>query len=357
MLEEGVFNRFGMGITTTDTFVWGLPTTSWQCWGAFVVMTLWSLWMARGHLKDVFRKAWFADKRIDDDGELLSYRTATLCLAGGSAYLLGWLISAGMPWYAGLLFLPGVLIAYLGITRIVVQTGVYYVTTPIVSQAMTLTTLGSQAITPHGLATLGLSYSFFGDVQSIFMPAAAHATRVSDTMRIGRRTLGAAIGIAVIAGFILSIATIVTMGYLYGASNFRSWFYQVSSGAGVRSFEAALMTIRAPTGPDFQKLSYMASGAGVMGLLTFLQYRLPWWPLHPIGLPVAGVWMIRNQAVAIFVAWLVKSLILRFGGNSGYKSGVPFFIGLIVGHFTGVGISFLVDIIFFPGVGHPILHG
>ena len=34
MLEEGLFNRFGMGITDGDTFVLGqLPSTSWQSWG------------------------------------------------------------------------------------------------------------------------------------------------------------------------------------------------------------------------------------------------------------------------------------------------------------------------------------
>ena len=43
--EEGLFNRFGVGVTEADNFVWGLPSTSWQCWGAFVVLVLWGLWM------------------------------------------------------------------------------------------------------------------------------------------------------------------------------------------------------------------------------------------------------------------------------------------------------------------------
>ena len=58
LIEEGLFNRFGLGVTEADKFVWGLPSTSWQCWGAFVVLVLWGLWMARDHLKDVVRKAW-----------------------------------------------------------------------------------------------------------------------------------------------------------------------------------------------------------------------------------------------------------------------------------------------------------
>ena len=94
-----------------------------------------------------------------------------------------------------------------------------------------------------------------------------------------------------------------------------------------------------------------------MSALTFMQYRFPWWPLHPIGLPVAAIWMIRRQASTIFVAWLAKSLIIRFGGIDLYRRASPFFVGLILGHFTGVGISFLVDLLFFYGNGHLITHG
>jgi hypothetical protein len=67
--------------------------------------------------------------------------------------------------------------------------------------------------------------------------------------------------------------------------------------------------------------------------------------------------MVRNQAAAIFVAWAAKSLIMRFGGIDLYRRATPFFIGLILGLFLGVGLSFLIDALCFPGRGHPILHG
>ena len=179
LIEEGLFNRFGLGVTEADKFVWGLPSTSWQCWGAFVVLVLWGLWMARDHLKDVVRKAWNPAHPIDDRRELMSYRAAVLGLLLGVFYMLTWLHEAGMEWSVAMLFLAGVLIAYLGITRLVVQTGVFYLTTPVVSQAMTMMTLGTSAISPTGLAALGLTYSFFGDVQSIFMPSAAHGRQAA----------------------------------------------------------------------------------------------------------------------------------------------------------------------------------
>jgi hypothetical protein len=48
---------------------------------------------------------------------------------------------------------------------------------------------------------------------------------------------------------------------------------------------------------------------------------------------------------------------MRFGGIELYRKAAPFFIGLIVGYFLGVGISFVVDVAFFPGNGHAIMHG
>jgi hypothetical protein len=313
--------------------------------------------MARDHLKDVVRKAWNPDIDIDDTRELMSYRAAVVGLLVGIAYMLSWLFRAGMEFSVAAFFLAGVLIAYLGITRLVVQTGVFYLTTPIVSQAMTMMTFGTAAISPSGLAALGLSYSFFGDVQSIFMPSAAHAARLHDAMRMSRRGLCTAIVIALIIGFASSITYVVIMAYDQGASNFNSWFFRVSSGAGVRTFDDVMAKIKTP--PDFHelKLTFFGIGAAAMSVLTFMQYRFPWWPLHPVGLAVSSIWMIRNQAAAIFVAWAAKSLIMRFGGIDLYRKAAPFFMGLILGHFAGVGISFIVDMIFFHGNGHPILHG
>jgi hypothetical protein len=67
--------------------------------------------------------------------------------------------------------------------------------------------------------------------------------------------------------------------------------------------------------------------------------------------------MVRRIALSVFLAWALKTLILRLGGVRAYRACRPFFVGLIVGFFVGVGISYGVDLIWFFGKGHPILHG
>ena len=189
------------------------------------------------------------------------------------------------------------------------------------------------------------------------MPSAAHAAKLQDVMHMSRRSLGVAILAALIVGFAASIIYVITMAYDQGAANFSSWFFRVTSGAGVRSFDEATKNIKNPEVFESAKFVLFSVGALLMSLLTFLQYRLPWWPLHPAGLAISAVWMIRNQVAAIFISWVAKSAIIRFGGIDLYRKSAPFFMGLILGHFAGVGISFIVDMVFFYGNGHPILHG
>ena len=93
-----------------------------------------------------------------------------------------------------------------------------------------------------------------------------------------------------------------------------------------------------------------------MSILTFLKYRFPWWPLHPVGFAIAGISYVHFSTFSVFIAWCIKFIILRIGGAALYRRYIPFFLGILTGYTTGVGISLVVDIVWFPGAGHSI-HG
>ena len=67
--------------------------------------------------------------------------------------------------------------------------------------------------------------------------------------------------------------------------------------------------------------------------------------------------MTRHIVVSVLITWVCKRLILRYGGVALYRRLLPFFMGLPVGFFLGVGISYAVDVIWFYGKGHRIMHG
>ena len=91
------------------------------------------------------------------------------------------------------------------------------------------------------------------------------------------------------------------------------------------------------------RLFFTGVGASVMGLLMFMRQRFLWWPLHPLGFPVALTWPLRYDWFAIFIAWLAKSLVLRYGGVRLYRILLPFFLGLILGEFFISGFWSIVD--------------
>jgi hypothetical protein len=354
LAQSALLNWLGV-VTLPASFVSGqIVTLGWQSSGAFIAMVLVSLWMARRHLVAVVRAAWGRGD-LDDTQEMLSYRTAVMGGGLATAYILGWLYMSGMQPLVAVLFLAGVLLVYLGMTRLVVQTGVHYITSPLNPQYLIMAVTGT-VIGPHSLVALALSYSWCSDIQSIFMAGAAHGARLGQGQRSPRR-LGFAIGLAVVVGFISCILWILYLGYTYGAGNFNSWYFQPGAGAGGRVFDQVTHFMANPAPPDTTQLSLLSLGAIAYSVLAICQYRFPWWPLPPIGLAMASLWNVRLIVASVFIAWLLKVVILRIGGVVLYRRLRPLFVGLIVGFFLGIGLSWGIDLVWFYGKGHPILHG
>ena len=80
-----------------------------------------------------------------------------------------------------------------------------------------------------------------------------------------------------------------------------------------------------------------------MGLLMWARQRLPWWPLHPIGLPISHSELMAYIGFNAFIAWAVKLLVLRLGGPNLYQRTQTFFLGLIAGQVMCNGIWLVID--------------
>jgi len=343
-------------MVTPDSFMYSAHTQlQWTSSGAFVAMVGWSLWMARRHLASVARSVLRRTPPLDDSQEMLPYGWAVWGGLAATLFIVAWLWRSGMDLHIAILLLVLAMAVYVGMTRIVIQSGVHYVTSPFSPQALTMAVTGT-AVGPQSLVALSLSYAWCSDIQSIFMPAVAHGARLSVLGRDQRR-LGLAIGLAVIVGFTVTVWFIISQCYQYGAGNFRSWYFDPGAGAGGLAFDQATRLMGDPHGPDGDKLGLFALGAGLYSVLSLCSYRFYWWPLHPLGLTIATLWNLRHIATSVFIAWALKGVIMRIGGITAYRRAKPFFIGLIVGFFIGVGVSYGIDAVWFYGKGHLILHG
>jgi hypothetical protein len=112
--------------------------------------------------------------------------------------------------------------------------------------------------------------------------------------------------------------------------------------------------ISVPTALGVADLGFMGFGAVVMWGLIQLRYQFPGWALHPVGFAIASSFATDHAAFSIFVAWFIKSIVLRAGGVSMYKKSQSFFLGILVAFSVGVALTFAVDSVWFPGQGHEI---
>jgi hypothetical protein len=84
---------------------------------------------------------------------------------------------------------------------------------------------------------------------------------------------------------------------------------------------------------QFNGSAVLGMGAGLSGSLLLLWMRLRFlgFPLHPIGYAVSSSWAIHLLWLPLMIAWLLKSLTLRWGGMRVYRLLLPFFLGMILG--------------------------
>ena len=144
IIQVGVLKRFGMGIGSGDVYTSeGDAALGWLSFGGFIVMVWFGIWMARGHLRRVLRKALGRGSDVDDSDELLSYRVAVWGLLFALIYMACWLRQLGMTWAVTALFLFAAFTLYIGITRIVVEGGLVFLRGPMIPQPFVIRILGS----------------------------------------------------------------------------------------------------------------------------------------------------------------------------------------------------------------------
>jgi hypothetical protein len=132
----------------------------------------------------------------------------------------------------------------------------------------------------------------------------------------------------------------IWLGYRHGGANLASWWF-------IRgpqfTFEWGLQHIQSGGGPNTAGLFWTAVGAAIMGALILAQRALLWWPVHPVGFIVCSVYWMDVLWFTVFLAWAIKVLVTRIGGNRMLRTARRFFFGMILGQFTVAGVWAIYD--------------
>ena len=92
-----------------------------------------------------------------------------------------------------------------------------------------------------------------------------------------------------------------------------------------------------------QFVLFTGIGGLIEGLLMWANHRFFWWPLHPLGFVVAAGFITGQIWFSAFIAWLLKAIILQYGGPGLFTRLRPLFLGMILGEATTGGLWLVID--------------
>jgi hypothetical protein len=164
------------------------------------------------------------------------------------------------------------------------------------------------------------------------MPHQLEAMKVGQTMRMEARRLLVAIVVATVVGAVASMWALLDVMYRQGEATPHIQSY--ATGIGREAFGRLQDWADNPRPTEGMALAFSGVGAGVTLALAVAKARFVWWPFHPLGYALANSYALEYFWSALFVGWLLKLLIVRYGGVRGYRAALPFFLGLILGDYV-----------------------
>ncbi|MFQ6134082.1 MAG: DUF6785 family protein, partial [Armatimonadota bacterium] len=218
----------------------------------------------------------------------------------------------------------------LAIARIVAETGAgWTMVGRNCPHEFILSALGTRALSDRGLAVFAFLHCFDSDFRDAPAPHLLAALKMRDEAGIGPGQLLAAVIAAMGVGLVASLWTHLHIYYTYGAATakVRGWYTSV----GTQAYHRLANWANYPQPADWLRLGASGFGAAVAVLLVVARQKLPGLPLHPIGYAIANTPSMDYLWVPFLIAWLLKLLVLRYGGIKVYHKLVPLALGTILG--------------------------
>jgi hypothetical protein len=349
-----------LGVTTGDSSTSGQGD---QHLGGLVAFALTMAWVGRRHWRLVLAQAFRGVRPGEERGKYLSYPACVWGLLGCAAVMVGWLVLAGAGVGGAVVIVVTLLFLFLMIGRIIAEVGLVHgqLQVPIQKAFVLMGQYGWKfpvSLETYYLASTVQSVHYdYREVSSVY---SSHALRMADSTidaatsdgtakRQGVRFIGC-LALALFVGYFASLAGALVTEYRYfdtletpaqtpinaWGANYNPRIQIVSPVVG---YNRGVYNLR------HSPVAHVTFGFLFTGVLSFLRLRFTGWPLHPIGYLMIGTFPGAHLWFSIMIGWLLKTLIVKFGGARAYTSGKPIFLGLIVGESVAAGFWLVVGVV------------
>ncbi|UCH36204.1 MAG: hypothetical protein JSV65_07585 [Armatimonadota bacterium] len=325
---------------TRGVDIFGVPFEQEQSLGAFLLIGLWLLWLVRRQIGGAFLDLFKRHPEAEPD-EAMPRRWALAGVLLSFVAVCAFCRIAGMALWVAVAYLGIVLLVALVCARIRAEAGMPLVWLfPYYQQSKVLTyTLGTNAFLsgtfPGTLTLLALLTFLSRGYFPSLIGYQAESLKIAREARIKPRHMGLVIVLALIVGLAVAYYFHLTAYYRHGGVYLRGGIWGTYQ-AWERYTAAAVAPTHA-TPPDTYRTAATIGGAALAGGLLVGRRLLIGFPFHPLGYAVGTAYggLVWGP---FFMVWLLKVIILKSGGMRLYRSAIPFFLGLALGHFFTAGV-------------------
>lgn len=303
----------------------GFPYVADQAAGAWLALAWGALATSQQHLKRVWKKAWTLE-----DAEALLYRRAIIGGAFCLIVLCGFFLLVGMNGLVMLAFVALWGLLSIAITRVRAELGtpheIYYIN----PQRLLVSIFGARFLGPQQLTAISVVYWFNRGYRSHPMPFQLESMKMWDVTGQELRPLLRTLLWAAAIGIVLSYWANAQITFREGAQAkclaFKSW-------VGNESYVRLANWLNTMGGPKRASIFALAAGGGIFWGLRWLHFNTPL-PLHPAGYALANSFAMNYFWNSFLMGWLIKVIVLRYGGRHGHQKALRFFLGLLLGDYV-----------------------
>jgi len=151
------------------------------------------------------------------------------------------------------------------------------------------------------------------------MPAMMDSMKGADYVHAPKRSMAVGTFLAVGVGAFIAVMIQLHIIYTHGGIHLNSWLFSVNP----KLYFGESTNILAGRAPfDYRAPVWFSVGTAFTLFLYVMRARFWWWQFHPLGYAIGCAWPAVVYWCSFFIGWLLKSLILRYGGAN-YLSRLP----------------------------------
>ncbi len=312
------------------------------------------LWIGRHHWAVIFRAIIGRSRANDARGLFIPYRVAAILLLVAMIGMVAWFIVLGCSWWLAMVIVLMILMAHLITARLVAETGLAYVRMPVDMERI-LTNFPATTYTPTDAYAYGLGhFNFMQAARESTLTFALHGIQTLDDSGASvsdKRKAPSLLVTTLVVSFIACAIASIWCYYSYAipmddpASGVMNvWATKNWPKTWLVDFPLRVDSGTFATKPQTPWV-HIGIGMGVTIILQMLTWRFAGWPFLAVGYLLCSNFYMTGAAFSLFLGWLAKTIILRFGGATLFSNLKPVFIGFIFGEAVSTVLWLIVTMI------------